>query len=113
MIPIEEKNDEGKITRRFLEDIHADLKAFLKIPGLWECLDYFEIAIGKKKRENFRLPHFDWLSCSPVAGRNGSHYIHIGTITKGRYSLIFEGRTSKGFQAACEVANLCAEQLRA
>ena len=113
MIPLEVKDDEGKSTKRTVKDIYTDLKAMLKIPGLWNCLDYFEIAIGKKRQENVRFPHFGWLSCSPVRGRNGSHYIHIGTITKGRYSLIFEGRTSQGFHAACEVANLCAEQLRA
>lgn len=113
MIPIEDKDGEGKLAKRTIKDIYADLKAMLKMPGLWNSLDYFEIAIGKKRHEDVRFPHFDWLSCSPVRGGNGSHYIHIGTITKGRYSLIFEGRTSQGFQTACEVANLCAEQLGA
>jgi len=112
MIRIEEKDDGGRLTKRLVKDVHADLKTALKGAGLWDCLDYFEIAMGKKKTENDVFPSFEWLSCSPVTG-DGHHYIYIGTVSKGRHNLVFVGKTSKGFQAACEVANMCADELRA
>jgi hypothetical protein len=112
MIRIEVKDDGGRLTKRLVKDVHADLKAALKGAGLWDCLDYFEIAIGKNKTENDVFPSFEWLSCSPVTSE-GHHYIYIGTVSKGRHNLVFVGKTSKGFQAACEVANMCADELRA
>ncbi len=113
MIPIEVKDAGGRFTKRLVKDIHSDLKAALMSDGLMGGLDYFEIAIGKKKTENVLFPAFDWLSCSAVTGKAGGHYIYVGTVSKNRHSLIFVGKTSKGFQAACEVANVCAEKLSA
>jgi hypothetical protein len=68
--------------------------------------------MGMQKRENAPFPSFEWLSCAPVTS-GGNHYIYIGTVFKGRYNLIFVGKTSQGFQAACEVANRCARELGA
>lgn len=113
MVMIETEDNEGRLRKRSVKDIHADLHAALEAAGLWGHLDYFEIAIAKKKTENFLFPNFDWLSCSPVTSGGGGHCIHIGTVTKGRYSLIFVGKTSEGFAAACEVSNMCAKELRA
>ncbi|MGC8602201.1 MAG: hypothetical protein ACP5VS_00780 [Desulfomonilaceae bacterium] len=113
MIPIEIEDTDGRLKKRPVKDIYADLHAALADVGLWDSLDYFEIAIAKKKTENFLFPNFDWLSCSPVTGGGGGHCIHIGTVSKGRYSLIFVGKTSEGFAAACEISNMCAKELRA
>lgn len=107
------KIGEGSLTGRSIGAIYADLTAALKNAGLWDCLDYFKISLSMKKRENSPFPHFEWLSCSPVTGENGGHYVYVGTVAKSRYSLMFVGKTLEGFQAACEVANMCADQLRA
>jgi hypothetical protein len=112
MIPTEVNSDGGALTKRLVKDVHADLKAALREASLWDSLDYFEIAIGKKKTENVPFPSFEWLSCSPVKNE-GHHYIYIGTVSRGRHNLVFVGRTSKGFQVACEVANKCALELNA
>ncbi|MBI5252129.1 MAG: hypothetical protein HY912_21755 [Desulfomonile tiedjei] len=112
MVMIEE-NEGGRLTRRPIKDVHADLKAALIGFGLNDSLDYFEIAIGKKKVENVLFPEFEWLSCSPVTCKAGGHYIYVGAVLKNRHNLVFVGKTSKGFQVACEIANLCAEQLSA
>jgi len=108
-----EENKGGRPIRRPIKDVHADLKMALTNFGLNDSLDYFEIAIGKKKSENVPFPEFEWLSCSPVTGKAGGHYIYIGTVSKNRHNLVFVGKTSKGFQVACEIANMCAEQLSA
>lgn len=108
-----EANDGGRLIRRPIKDVHADLKMALARLGLNDSLDYFEIAIGKKKTETVPFPAFEWLSCSPVTGKAGGHYIYVCTVSKNRHNLVFVGKTSKGFQAACEVANMCAEQLSA
>lgn len=99
--------------KRPIKDIHADLKSALIASGLNDSVDYFEIAIAKKKMENVPFPDFEWLSCSPITGKTGGHYIYIGTVSKNRHNLVFVGKTSKGFQVACEIANMCAEELRA
>lgn len=112
MIPTDVKSDEGALAKRLVKEVHADLEAALREASLWDSLDYFDISIGMKKRENALFPSFEWLSCSPV-NSDGHHYIYIGTVSKGRHNLVFVGKTSKGFQVACEVANMCAYELRA
>jgi hypothetical protein len=112
MIPTEVKIGWEGLTKRLVKDVHAELKAALKGTSLWDNLDYFEISIAMKKRENAPFPNFEWLSCAPVTSY-GHHYVYIGTVSNGRHNLIFVGKTSKGFQAACEVANKCALELRA
>ncbi len=113
MVMIEANKDGRALTRRPVKDIHADLETALKRFGLYDSLDYFEIAIAKKRTENVLFPQFEWLSCSPVTGIAGGHYIYVGTVAKSRHNLIFVGKTSKGFQVACDIANMCAEQLSA
>ncbi len=112
MISTEVKIDGGGLNKRLVKDVHADLAAALRGARLWDSLDYFDISIGMKKRQNTLFPSFEWLSCSPVTS-DGGHYIYIGTVSKGRHNLVFVGKTSKGFQVACEVANMCAHELRA
>jgi hypothetical protein len=112
MTPTEVKIDREGLTDRLVKDVHAELRAALRGASLWDNLDYFEMSIGMKKRENASFPNFEWLSCAPVTSA-GHHYIYIGTVSKGRHNLIFVGKTSKGFQAACEIANTCAHELRA
>ena len=112
-MPSQVKIGGGSLTGRSVGAIYADLTAALKNAGLWDCLDYFKISLAMKKRENSPFPNFEWLSCSPVTGESGGHYVYVGTIAKSRYSLVFVGKTLKGFQAACEVANMCAGELRA
>jgi hypothetical protein len=113
MVMIDADKDGRTLIRRPVKDIHADLKTALKRFGLYDSLDYFEIAIAKKRTENVLFPQFEWLSCSPVSGKAGGHYIYVGAVSKNRHNLIFVGKTSKGFQAACDVANRCAQELRA
>jgi len=98
--------------KRLVKNVHAELRAALRGANLLDNLDYFEISLAMKKRENAPFPHFEWLSCAPVTS-DGHHYVYIGTVFKGRHNLIFVGKTSKGFQAACEVANRCAHELGA
>jgi hypothetical protein len=112
MMPTEVKDDGGKLTTRSIGDVYAYLEVALKSAGLWDSLDYFEISLAMKKRERVLFPSFEWLSCSPVTS-DGHHYVYIGTVSKGRHNLVFVGKTSKGFHAACEVANMCAHELRA
>jgi len=112
MISTEVKIDGGGLNKRLVKDVHADLAAALRGARLWDSLDYFDISIGMKKRQNTLFPSFEWLSCSPVTS-DGGHYIYIGTVSKGRHNLVFVGKTSKGFQVACEVANMCAYELSA
>jgi len=100
------------LTKRLVKDVHAELSAVLKGASLWDALDYFEISMGMQKREKSPFPSFEWLSCAPVTS-GGHHYVYIGTVFRGRYNLIFVGRTSKGFNAACQVANKCAHELGA
>jgi hypothetical protein len=113
MIALEVNDDRGRLTKRLVKDIHADLKLALASDGLLSGLDYFEIAIGKRKTEKVPFPRFEWLSCTAVTGKAGGHYIYVGTVSQNRHNLVFVGKTSKGFQAACEVANMCAKQLSA
>jgi acyl carrier protein len=112
MIPNEVKIDAEGLAERLVKDVHAELKAALRGADLWDSLDYFEISMAMQKRANALFPSFEWLSCAPVTSA-GHHYIYVGTVFKGRHNLIFVGKTSKGFQAACEVANMCARELRA
>ncbi len=112
MLATEDKIDGEGLTKRLVRDVHAELRAVLKGASLWDNLDYFEISMGMQKREKAPFPSFEWLACAPVTS-GGCHYIYIGTVFKGRYNLIFVGKTSKGFQVACEVANRCAEELGA
>jgi hypothetical protein len=112
MLTIAVTADEEGLTKRLVKDVHADLRRALTGATLWDSLDYFEISSAMKKRENTAFPSFEWLSCAPVTS-NGIHYIYIGTVMKGRHNLIFVGKTSRGFQAACAVANTCAQELGA
>jgi hypothetical protein len=112
MIPTKVKIASKGLNKRLIKDVHAELQAALRSASLWNNLDYFEMSIAVKKRENAPFPSFEWLSCAPVTS-DGHHYIYIGTVFKGRHNLIFVGKTSKGFHAACEVANMCAQELRA
>jgi len=112
MIQTEVKVDEAGLTKRLIKDVHAELEAALRGASLWDSLDYFEISMAMQKRANALFPSFEWLSCAPVSSA-GHHYIYIGTVSKGRHNLVFVGNPSKGFQAACEVANMCADELRA
>jgi hypothetical protein len=106
------KIDRKGLSKRLVKDVHAELRSALRDASLWDNLDYFEMSIAMKKRENASFPNFEWLSCAPVTS-DGHHYVYIGTVLKGRHNLIFVGKTSKGFEAACEVANMCAHELRA
>ena len=112
MTPTKVKIAGKGLNKRLIKDVHAELQAALRSASLWNDLDYFEMSIAVKKRENAPFPSFEWLSCAPVTS-DGHHYIYIGTVFKGRHNLIFVGKTSKGFHAACEVANMCAQELRA
>ena len=111
MISTEVKIERG-LAKRLVKDVHADLTAALMGASLWDSLDYFDISIGMKKKQNSLFPGFEWLSCAPVTS-DGHHYVYVGTVSRGRHNLIFVGKTSKGFQAACEVANRCAQELGA
>ena len=112
MIPAEVKIDREVLGGRPVRDVHAELKAALTGANLWDSLDYFEISLAMRKRPNALFPGFEWLSCAPVTN-DGHHYIYVGTVSRGRHNLIFVGKTSKGFEAACEVANMCAQELKA
>lgn len=112
MISTKVRIEREDLTKRLVKDVHAELSAALKGASLWDNLDYFEMSIAMKKKENAPFPNFEWLSCAPVTS-HGRHYVYIGTVSKGRHNLIFVGKISKGFQAACEVANMCAQELRA
>ncbi len=111
MEPIQGKSHREGLSRRLVKDIHAQLKTALKNASLLNNLDYFEMSLGMKKRGNAPFPSFEWVSCAPVSGA-GQDYVYIGAVYKGRHNLIFIGKTSKGFQVACEVANVCARELR-
>lgn len=106
------KADTEESTQRLIKDVYSQLTTALKGASLWDSLDYFEISMGMQKRQNATFPSFQWLSCAPVT-RGGHHYVYIGTVLNGRYNLIFVGKTSKGFERACEVANRCARELGA
>jgi hypothetical protein len=103
--------EEG-LAKRLVKDVHCELTAALKGASLWDSLDYFEISMGMQKRQDAPFPRFEWLSCAPVTS-GGHHYVYIGAVFNGRHNLIFVGKTSKGFERACEVANRCARELGA
>lgn len=44
-----EANNGGRLNKRPIKDFHADLKTVPTSFGLNDSLDYFEIAMGKKK----------------------------------------------------------------
>jgi hypothetical protein len=98
--------------KRLVKDVHSQITEALKGADLWDSLDYFEMSIGMQKRPDAPFPNFDWIACAPVTS-GGRHYIYIGTIFNGRHNLIFVGKTSKGFERACAVANRCALELGA
>jgi hypothetical protein len=106
------KIDGEGLAERLVKDVHTDLEAALRGADLWDSLDYFEISMAMQKRANGLFPSFEWLACAPVTSA-GHHYVYVGTVFKGRYNLIFVGKTSRGFRAACEIANICAHELRA
>jgi len=112
MITTAVRIDEEGLAKRLVKDVHAELRTALERARLWDRLDYFEISTSMQKRQNGPFPRFEWLSCAPVT-RGGQHYVYIGTVCNGRHSLIFVGKTSNGFERACEVANLCACELGA
>ena len=106
-------NSNGKVlTKLLVKDVFSALKTALKGANLWDSLDYFEISKAMQKRQDASFPSFEWLSCAPVTS-GGNHYVYIGTIFKGRHNLMFVGKTSKGFDRVCEVANKCARELGA
>jgi hypothetical protein len=100
------------LANRLVRDVHGELTAALKGASLWDSLDYFEISRGMLKRQNALFPRFEWLSCAPVTS-GGYHYVYVGAVFNGRHNLIFVGKTSEGFESACEVANRCARELGA
>jgi|GEM_PF-911502 len=100
------------LSQKILKEVHAELSEALRGASLWDSLDYFEISTAMQKRENSPFPSFQWLSCAPVTS-GGNHYVYIGTVSRGRHNLVFVGKTSQGFQAACAVANECARELGA
>lgn len=104
--------EEKAITKRLVKDVFSELESALKRADLWDSLDYFQMSLAMQKRENSIFPSFEWISCAPVTS-GGNHYVYIGTILKGRHNLIFVGKTSEGFDKACEVANKCACELGA
>lgn len=107
-------SNDGKIdlTKRLAKDVLADLNVALKKAGLWEDVEYFELSIAMKKRDNSAFPNYEWLSCAPVTN-DGRHYVYIGAVSKGRHNLVFVGKTSNGFSTACKIANMCAVELQA
>jgi hypothetical protein len=100
------------LMKRPVKDVFSQLRSALKAADLWNSLDYFEISKVMQKRQDALFPNFEWISCAPVTS-GGNHYVYIGTIYKGRHSLIFVGKTLKGFDKVCEVANKCALELGA
>lgn len=106
------KIDGEGATEGLVKDVHSHLMTALKRAHLWDSLDYFEISMGMQKRQDASFPSFQWISCAPVT-KGGHHYIYIGTVLNGRHNLIFVGKTSEGFERACEVANSCARELGA
>jgi hypothetical protein len=112
MITTAVKTDGEGLTSRLVKDVHAELRTALMGARLWDRLDYFEISNTMQKRQNALFPRFEWLSCAPVTC-GGQHYVYIGTVFNGRHNLVFVGKTSEGFESACEVANLCARELGA
>jgi len=112
MITTAVKVEKEGLVERLVKDVHAELRTALKGSRLWDDLDYFEIAMAMQKRQNASFPRFDWLSCAPDT-RGGNHYVYIGTVLNSRHNLVFVAKTSKGFEGACEVANLCARELGA
>lgn len=101
-----------KLMKQLVRDVHGEIREALQSAKLWDDLDYFEISKAMQKKQDARFPNFEWLSCAPVTS-GGNHYIYIGTVLNGRHNLIFVGKTSKGFDSACEVANECARELGA
>jgi hypothetical protein len=112
VLPTEATGSPEELSKQLVKEVHAQLSAALRGASLWDSLDYFEISTAMQKRENAPFPTFQWLSCAPVTS-GGHHYIYIGTVCRGRHNLVFVGKTSKGFQAACAVANRCAHELGA
>jgi hypothetical protein len=106
------KIGEERLTKSRVKDVYCELTAALKGASLWDSLDYFEISMAMQKRQDALFPRFEWLSCAPVTSA-GRHYVYIGAIFNGRHQLVFVGKTSKGFESACEVANKCARELGA
>lgn len=106
-------NSNAKVlTKQLVKNVFSALETVLKKANLWDSLDYFEISKAMQKRQNVSFPSFDWLSCAPVTS-GGNQYVYIGTVFRGRHNLMFVGKTSKGFDRACEVANRCARELGA
>ncbi len=106
------KIDGGGLARRLVKDVYSELRSALKEASLWDSLDYFEISLAMRKKQDGMFPSFDWIACAPVTS-GGYHYVYVGTVFNGRHNLIFVGKTSKGFGTACDVANMCARELRA
>jgi hypothetical protein len=97
---------------RPVKDVRQDLTEALKGASLWDCLDYFELSKAMQKRQNALFPRYEWISCAPVTS-GSHHYVYIGAVFNGRHNLVLVGRTSKGFERACQVANRCARELGA
>ncbi len=112
MISSEAKILGEPMTNQVIKDILSGLRAALKRADLWDSLDYFKISTAMQGKEEAPFPRFNWLSCAPVSS-GGQHYIYIGTVFNGRHRLVFVGKTSKGFESACAVANRCARELGA
>ena len=100
------------LDRRHVSDVLASLKSSLNRANLWDSLDYFEISSLMRKTPDALFPRYEWLSCAPVTSC-GSHYVYIGAVYNGKHRLVFVGKTSKGFDRACEIANICARELGA
>lgn len=111
-ISIQANSNAMVLTKMLVKDVFSLLRSALKAADLWDSLDYFKISKVMQKRQDALFPSFEWISCAPVTS-GGNHYVYIGTIYKGRHNLIFVGKTLKGFDKVCEVANKCARELGA
>ena len=111
-ISIQANSNAMVLTQRPVKEVFSQLRSALKAADLWDSLDYFKISKIIQKRHDALFPSFEWISCAPVTS-GGNQYVYIGTVFRGRHNLMFVGKTSKGFDRACEVANRCARELGA
>lgn len=107
------------IRRKTIKEVYDELCARLKFEDMFPD-EYFEISASikykyetGKEKENAPFPEFRFIACYPVTGGSEGHYIHIDVVKDGKHEPIFLGKTFKGFERACEIANACSRHLGA
>jgi hypothetical protein len=99
-----------KTANKTIEEVFKELCKKLKNDGCFPD-GYFNICYPESDYSN-EFPPYHCIACFPISDNN-KHFIRVEVILNEKRRLVFLGKTLKGFEFACKIANSCAKHLGA